>query len=180
MVRKTKYVTWKSLKKGQEIRGYKRGSLTSGFRAVVESANVAFVTVMKWGTTREQISSEETMFEVVMTEEEFKAMYTNGAKEVMKALQNKLAEYEIGYHEMWNAWITYDPYNMAAECQDKKLKVVGVCYDITPKRNMFDVNLILDVGICVEYSDGDRFWCHASRESLDRMFELYENLAKEE
>lgn len=174
MVRKRKYVTWKSLKKGQEIHGYKRGTLTSGFYAVVESANVAFVTVLKWGTDEEKIPAEETMFEVDMTEDEFKSKYAKGAAEVIQALQNLLAEYEIGYHEMWNAWISYDPYEMAAECQDKKIKVIGVCNDITPKHIMFDPDFILDIGICAEYSDGERFWCHASRKYLDDMLSDYE------
>lgn len=173
MVKKRKYVTWRSLKKGQEIYGYKRGHSTSGFRAVVESANVAFVTVLMWGTDKKEIASEETLFEVDMTKEEFNNQYAKGAAEVIQALQINLAEYEIGYHEMWNSWIRYDPYEMAAECQDRKFKVVGVCGDITPKHNMFDYDLILDIGICAEYSDGERFWCHASRAYLDEMLDYY-------
>ena len=173
MVKKRKYVTWRSLKSGQEIYGYKKGFSTCGFRGVVESANVAFVTVLKWGTDKEQIASEDTMFEVDMTDEEFRSQYAKGAAEVIQALQNSLAEYEIGYHEMWNAWIRYDPYEMAAECQDRKIKVIGVCGDITPKQNLFDPDLILDIGICAEYSDGERFWCHASRTYLDEMLEQY-------
>lgn len=163
MVNKRKYVTWRSLKKGQEIYGYKRGASTCGFRGVVESANVAFVAVLKWGTDKEQIASEDTMFEVDMTDDEFRSQYAKGAVEVIQALQNSLAEYEIGYHEMWNSWIRYDPYEMAAECQDRKIKVVGVCDDI----------LILGIGICAEYSDGERFWCHASRAYLDEMLDYY-------
>lgn len=174
MVRKSKFVTWRSLKKGQKIHGYKQGNRRSFCSAVVESANAAFVTVLMWGTDEEKISAEETMFEVDMTEEEFKSQYANGAAEVIKALQNRLAEYEIGYHEMWNSWISYDPYEMAAECQDQRIKVVGVCDDITPKRNMFDSDFILDIGICAEYSDGERFWCHASRKYLDDMLADYE------
>lgn len=178
MVSKTKYVTWRALKKGQEIHGYKRGTLYSMFRAKVESTNAAYVTVLKWGTDEEKIPAEETMFEVDMTEDEFKSQYAKGAAEVIKALQNRLAEYEIGYHEMWNSWIRYDPYEMAAECQNRKIKVVGVCGDITPKRNLFDHNLILDIGICAEYSYGERFWCHASRAYLDEMLAEYGHLAE--
>lgn len=179
MVRNKKYVTWRSLKKGQKIHGHKRGFSCSGYRAVVESANAAFVTVLKWGRDREQISSEETMFEVEMTEEEFQAKYATEAMEVMKALQNRLPEYEIGCHEMYNAWISYDPYEMAAECKDKKMKVVGICEEITPKRNLFCPDFILDIGICAEYEDGDRIWCHAHKEYVDRMFEEYGHLVKE-
>ena len=174
MFSKSKYVTWRSLKKDQKIHGYKRGNSRSFFKAVVKSTNAAFVTVLKWGTEEEKIPAEETMFEVDMTEEEFKSQHAKGAAEVIKALQNLLAEYEIGYHEMWNAWIRYDPYEMAASCQHHKFKVVGVCNDITPKHNMFDHDLILDIGICAEYSDGERFWCHASRKCLDDMLAEYE------
>lgn len=174
MVKKTKYVTWRSLTKGQEIHGYKRGFSTHGFHAVVESTNVAFVTVLMWGTDEEQIASEDTMFEVDMTEEEFRGQYAKGAAEIIQALQNSLAEYEIGYHEMWNAWISYDPYEMAAACQDQKIKVIGVCNDITPKHPMFDPDFVLDIGICAEYADGERFWCHASRKYLEDMLTDYE------
>lgn len=180
MVHKEKFVTWRSLKKGQEIKGYKCGFSHSMFSAVVESANAAFVTVLKWGKYREQISSEETLFAVKMTEEEFQAMYADEAVELMKALRNRLPEYEIGCHEMYNAWIRYDPYEMAAECKAKKMKVIGICDEIIPKRNMFDPNYILDIGICAEYKDGDRIWCHASKEDLERMFEEYGHLVKEE
>ena len=60
MVRKRKYVTWRSLKKGQEIFGYKKGHSTCGFCGVVEATNVAFVTVLKWGTDKEEIAAEDT------------------------------------------------------------------------------------------------------------------------
>ena len=180
MVRKEKEVTWRSLKKGQTIKGYKRGSTRSFFTAVVESANASAVTYLKWGSEREQISSEETMFTVVMTDEEFEAMYASEAVEVMKALSNRLAEYEIGCHEMYNAWIRYNPYEMAAECKERKMKLIGVCEEIIPKRNMFNHNFILDIGICAEEKDGSRIWCHASKEYLNRMFEDYGHLTKKE
>ena len=176
MVRKSKYVTWRSLKKGQEIHGFKKGNMTSHFRAMVESSNAAFVTVLKWGKDEEKISSEETLFEVDMTEDEFQSKYAKGAAEVIQALHNRLAAYEIGYHEMWNSWIRYDPYELAAACQDRKIKVVGVCSDITPKHALFAPDFVLDIGICAEYSDGERFWCHASREHLDDMFNDYGHL----
>lgn len=179
MVRKEKEVTWRSLKKGQTIKGYKRGFSRSYFTAVVESANAAFVTVLMWGKDREQISSGGTMFKVEMTDDEFEAMYASEAVDVMKALSNRLSEYEIGCHEMYNAWIRYNPYEMAAECRGK-LKLIGVCEEIIPKRNMFDHNFILDIGICAEDADGDRIWCHASKEYLNRMFEEYGHLVKKE
>lgn len=174
MGRHSKYVTWRSLKNGQEITGYKSGGTTSMFRAVVESANAAFVTVLKWGKYKEKIPAEGTMFKVAMTEDEFRSKYAKEAAEVIQALQNQLANYEIGYHEMWNGWIRYDPYELVEQCQKHKIKIVGVCNDITPKHNLFDHNFILDIGICAEESTGERFWCHASREYLDRMLDEYE------
>ena len=88
MVKKRKYVTWRSLKKGQEIYGYKRGFSTCGFRGVVEAANVAFVTVLKWGTDKEQIASEDTVFEVDMTDED----RSRGLDTIIETARKLLAE----------------------------------------------------------------------------------------
>lgn len=43
-----KFVTWKNLKVGQEIRGTRDGNWDRSFRAIVKSINPAFVTVEMW------------------------------------------------------------------------------------------------------------------------------------
>lgn len=172
MIRK-KYVTWRSLEKGQTVHSWKIGNGTRMARSTVKEKNAAFVTLLIFGTTEEQIPSEGTMFEVDMTEQEFRQRYQKQAEELMAAIQTTLPRYAIGYHEMWNSWITYDPYEMAALCQKDKIRIIGHCKDITPKHNLFD-NTVQDIGICAEYEDGEKIWCHASMDALQDMLKLWE------
>lgn len=171
MVQTTKYVTWRALKKGMEIRGYKQENRSCFCRGTVESANAAFVRILLWGTKPEQIPSEGTMFEIEMSREEFQQIYKTGAIEVIKALQTNLAEYEAGNHAMDNGWIRYDPYEMAAQCKDREIKVIGVYRHLPQVRKHH-----IDIGICCEREDGSKFWCHGSALLLDAMLEEFKDL----
>lgn len=55
----------------------------------------------------------------------------------------------------------------------KNLTIIGSCYDIPQKHAMFSGEL-LDVGICAEDEDGDRFWCHFKSDSVEVMKRRYE------
>jgi hypothetical protein len=83
------------------------------------------------------------MFEVEMTKEEIKNKYGKKAKEIYDALQNRMSLDEIGEHEMWNAWVSYNPYEMAAYCIKEKMTILGVCTDVY---NHGDC----DVGVCAD------------------------------
>lgn len=172
-----KTVTWRNLQLGQEIQGYKEGNRSSGFRAYVKDTNSAFVTVEMWrkGSGEEKRISSDAMFCVEMTYEEFKAKYFNKAKEVMKNIQTKLHYDEIGPHDMWNAWLSYDPYEMAQYCVQHNLTIVGHCTDIMPKISMFSGET-LDVGVCVECEDGERFWCHWKMQDINELIADYPEL----
>ncbi len=153
-----KQVTYKHLKKDQEIHGWTTGNSTTMCTAIVKDKNPAFVLVLVWGERPEQIPSEGTMFSVNMTEVEIQRKYAKEAVKVVKAFHNKLADYEIGYHEMWNAWTGSDPYEFARNCRKHKLKILGVCENVwQPGRNDDKY-----VGVCVVYEDGEKFWCHVS------------------
>ena len=108
-----KLVTYKQLKIGQEIKGTDDSGSYSYFTAYVKSINPAFVTVemFKKGGEEKQINSL-VMFRVEMTVEEFENKYRESAKVVLKNIQNKLHGDEIGYHEMWNAWLYGTPYEI--------------------------------------------------------------------
>lgn len=169
----TKLVTYKHLKIGQEIRGAKNGSHQMFFSAKVKAINPSYITIIKYGV--EEVISTEYMFEVAMTEEEIKKKYGKKAKEVFDALQNRMTLDEIGQHEMWNAWLSFDPYEMAAYCIGEKITILGYCPDITPKTAMF-LGDTLDVGVCAEYENGERFWCHFRSWMLNEMKDLYPEL----
>lgn len=166
MIKENKLVTYKNLNIGQKIGGYRDGTFTSYFNAFVKSITPSFVIVEKWreGGNIEKINSS-AMFFVEMSDDEIKQKYHHKASEIVKNLQNKLHRDEIGYHEMWNGWISYNPYEMAKYCIDEQIEIIGICYDIVPKQAF--PGKMLDVGICAEYEDGTRFWCHYDSETIN-------------
>lgn len=175
-MRETKFVTFRHLKVGQEIIEVKDGSSHSHFKGYVKSITPSYVEIAHWSADGPvEKYSTSVMFGVEMTEEELKRKYKDGAKEVLLVLQNKLHRDEIGYHEMWNAWLGACPYEIAKYCKDEKIRIVGCCSDITPKTSWSDV--VLDIGVCAEYEDGERFWCHFCKEYIDDMCRDYPELA---
>lgn len=169
-----KDVTYKNLKIGQEIKGHKLEGHDVSYSAIVKSINPSYVTILKWGKIEEQVDSR-SLFCVEMTEQEMKDKYKKKAKEVLKNLKNKLHRDEIGYHEMWNSWLYGTPYEVAQYCVNDKIKVIGYCTDIKPKYAMFSGD-VLDVGVCAEYEDGERFWCHYRYSDIERMFKRNKDL----
>lgn len=174
----TKLVTYKHLKIGQEIKGYKGCGQRVLSAATVKAINSSFVTILKRNGI-EEIVNTECMFDVEMTEEEIKKKYGKKAKEIFDALQNRLTLDEIGEHEYWNAWLSGDPYEMAAYCIGEKITILGYCPDITPKTAMFSGDT-LDVGVCAEYNNGQRFWCHFRSWMLKEMKDMYPELVDKE
>ena len=172
-----KYVSYRGLTPGQMVSGVKHGQSSSGFRATVVKADAGSVVLNVFGTHEETYPSD-ALFVVKMSDDEFQAKYRKRAKEVMSALCNRLASYEIGYHEMWNSWLDIDPYEMAANCDRHNLKVLGYCQDIPYKAAMFSGEH-LDIGICVEDEDGDKFWCHYKSDWLRQTFDVFHEIAPE-
>lgn len=176
MRQEQKEVTYKHLSIGQEILGTKEPGRSIGFRAFVKAINPNFVTVAKWDPNgKEEKISTSVVFVVEMSEEEFKAKYRDKAKEVLTNIQNRLCRDEIGYHEMWNSWLYGTPYEIASYCIKEKMRIVGHSTDITNKTAMFSGET-LDVGVCAEYEDGDRIWCHYRSSDITRMLEEYSEL----
>ena len=177
-MKENKYVTYKNLKVGQEIKGYKDGNLTSGFTAYVKDINSAYVTVEMWrkGGNENKLNSSY-MFCVEMTEKEFEDKYREKAKEIIENIKKTLHKDQIGYHEMWNSWLFGTPFELAAACTKENIKIIGHCKDIIPKQNMFSRDT-LDLGVCAEYEDGERFWCHYSTAMLEDLLEYYKHSIK--
>lgn len=171
-----KLVTYKHLAIGQEIKGTEYEGCSRSFSAIVKSINPAFVIVEMWrkGGEEQKIDSS-LMFKVEMSEEEFEEKYRDKAKEVITGIQNKLHGDQLGYHEMWNAWLYGTPYEIASYCIKNNMKVVGHSTDITPKIAMFSGDT-LDAGVCAEYEDGERIWCHFRTEDINKMLECYSEL----
>ena len=171
-----KLVTYKHLAVGQEIKGTEGGGSNRFFSAIVKSINPAYVTVEMWrkGGDEERLDTS-LMFSIEMSEKEFEEKYREKAKEVIAGIQNKLHGDELGYHEMWNAWVSYDPYEMAAACKEHELKVVGHCTDVMPKHSLIDSSVVQDIGICAEYEkSGEKIWCHWSTKDLKYLLSSWE------
>lgn len=161
----TKFVTAKNLKVGQEIKGWKIDNSTWMCTKIVKEVT-PFKVRVAWRTEDEgEWIDASAMFEIELTDKEFYEKYQKGAEEIYVALQNKLLYEEIGYHEMWNSWLSYDLYTMAQYCRKEKMKIVGYSEDIIPKHSW--TGELLDIGVCCEYENGERFWCHCSRDIFD-------------
>lgn len=169
-MREYKNVTFRQLKVGQEIKGTKLRNCSSGFSAIVKDVNSAFVTVLMWGENEKKINSE-AVFQVEMTDFEIKEKYRESAKAVLRGIQNTLHKDQIGYHEMWNSWLYAGTiFEVASHCVKEKIQIVGHCKEIYPKTAMFSGD-VLDIGVCAEYEDGERFWCHYRSSDLTELLE---------
>lgn len=122
----------------------------------------AFVTLRVFDERDETYSTEDAFITVPLTEDEKRAKYDKAAKELIAAMKNKIPfdSKDIGYHEMWNGWLDCDPWDMAAECEDQKIKVVGYC-ELGDYSKEITLNRELDIGVVAEDEFGNRFWCHA-------------------
>ena len=167
-------VTYKQLKVGQKINGTEYENRSSGFAAYVKEVNPAFVTVEMWrkGGDEKKIDSR-SLFLLPMTEDEIIEKYNEAAGKIIEAIQNPMHRDEIGEKEMWNVWLSLNPWEMAQLCKEKKVTVLGNCRDITPKCAMFSGD-ILDIGVCAEDADGYRFWCHFRSGYIKKMKKRYQ------
>nr|WP_325303363.1 hypothetical protein [uncultured Oscillibacter sp.] len=148
--------------------------------ATVKAKNAAFVTLLVFDTHEEKVPSEDTLFRVEMSDGEFRRTYQKEAEQLIANIQVKVPVYAIGTHETWNTWLSHDPYEMAAECKKNKIQVLGHCTDILPKRSLLDPALILDVGICAEFGNGEKIWCHWSSGALKQMLASWKTRAERE
>ena len=169
-----KQVTYKYLKKGQKISGIRSANSSSGFTAYVKEVNPAFVTVEMWNPGgREDRINSDAMFLIELTDEEIRDKYNEKAKDVVQNIQTVMLRDEIGYHEMYNTWLSSDPWELTQACISQKLSILGHCRDIIPKKAMFTGDK-LDAGVCVEDEDGDRFWCHFRSGDIQVLVRRYE------
>ena len=106
-----------------------------------------------------------------MDEEEFRQKYNEKAGECVENIQKVLYYDSIGPHSQWNPWLSSNPWELAQACVCENLNIAGHCKDIVPKHS-WDGS-IEDVGVCVENSDNDRFWCHFSSKSIEVLVRRY-------
>ena len=177
-----KRVTYKNLKAGQMINGTEYENSHSSFKGYVKNINPAYVTVEMWrqGGDEKRIDSR-SLFLIPMTEDEIIEKYNVAAGQIIEVIKNPMFHDEIGEKEMWNVWLSSNPWEMAQMCKMKKVTVLGHCRDITPKHAMFSGD-ILDIGVCAEDEDGYRFWCHFKSEhimTMEKRYQRYQEYRKQ-
>ena len=177
-MKESRKVTYRALKKGQKICGSISGNTYHSFAGYVQEITPAFVTVELWrpGSGKFDKIPSDAQFLIELSEEEIMDKYDRDAGEIARAIQRKLHRDEIGSKEMWNAWLSPNPWEMAQKCKEYKLTVIGHCTDIAPKRSISGD--LLDAGVCAEEEDGERIWCHFRSRDIKLMLERYERRRK--
>ena len=181
MIRNKKYVTSGALIPGQKICGwdYDSGRGHCFSTAYVKEVNSEYVTLELFRQRSGDIKKVDAsyIFQVEMTAEEYAKRWKPLAKQVCEALQNRLHRDEIGYHEMDNHWLRINVFEMADLVDAMRARVVGYCTDIIPKRSWLGEDL--DVGVCVEYDNGERMWCHSKSSDIAEALEWYREVVGE-
>lgn len=130
--------------------------------------------IVIYDKSRPTLGSEEiprnALFEVELTAEEFNTKYREAAKGIYEILSGSEYIGDHGYHEMYNGWIGQNCQWLYKNLQEESLQLVGWFWLSEIKHGWFDD---CDIGIIAEDKDGERFWCHYSKESIDQMCEMY-------
>ena len=131
------------------------------------------VEVLMWGKNPQTLPLD-ALYEVKLTEKEFTEKYFIEAKAVWEACQNKMFSEYAGYHEMYNAWIDYDPFCMAANLRKNNAELLGY-FELEHIKNSWLSGTELDIGLVVREGE-DTYWCHASKKYLDDMVKEYKEV----
>lgn len=119
--------------------------------------------------------------EVPKTEEEYKQENFAWAKMCAAAVSPgcELYPHPWDEHEMWNAWIDCDPYDMARKCKRENIMPLG-WFKIDELHSAGIGYASLDIGIVAEDIDrGCDIWCHASSDYFKYWPEWYPELYEE-
>ena len=177
--KQTKEVFPKDIKVGDIVDTYRQDgwsrSVSDGWKVVAVAG--AFVTLECRRGKPEQttLSTEGLIFEVSLTEKEYRAKYEPIAAQIIKVLNDEpLPPMDWDSHTMDNSWADIDAWNMAASCEEHNIRIVGWFPLETPKNGWFQQ---MDAGIVAEdLVDGDMFWTHYKKEWIEEMTHWYEGI----
>lgn len=172
-MKETKLIQTKQAYAGQKFRAIherdgRRVDYFTGFVKKVTPAYLEYERSRSDGETER--CSASVLLEVEMAKEEIWEKYKEDCAKIYRGIQNRLAGYEIGSHELNNSWISDDMSKMAAGLRKMGAEVIGHSRDITAKTPLFSDEL-LDVAIVCERPDGSRFWCHTSSRLYERLLD---------
>lgn len=131
------------------------------------------------GQVVENIVELERHLTMEETEQWYKDHYIMDAREQLNLYGLFTDLYDTGdaYHEMWNAWISDDWYEMSNQLQDLTFILAGIAPCPWGKDDLFGEGKT--VAFVAEDDNGERFWCHGSIDWVDdireQMKDIYEN-----
>lgn len=172
-MRETKKLTVEQLKIGQEFLCYKIGQSTT-HPCLCHIKEIGPDGIIIYDKTRPSAGSEKVpinaIFEVELTDKEFNQKYRDSAKEVYDILSG--AEYigDRGSHEMYNGWLGSTCQELYKNLKDEDWKLIGWFWLSNVKHGYFSD---CDIGVIAEDNDGERFWCHYTKQEIDYMCECY-------
>lgn len=168
----TKKLSYKQLQKGMKLRGWRTyaGTTITRFGAYGPIESISPIEIKFEGSNETLNPQEIDYYEVDLTKEELISKWRPAAAHALERLKVELAGHEIGEHEMWNAWIGCDLYELARNLHEYKLTLLGHCRDV-PWQKVDWLGDTLACGICVEDEEGVRFWCHVTDGHLDDLLE---------
>lgn len=168
-MRKLKWVSSHELKPGDVVDSYQNADgIVHMASWLVREASSLLITWDQWcdPKNRETISALGCKFAVPMTWEEFHNQWREQAKEVVEILRaGPITALDSNSHTMWNAWLGADAYELAQSLHDNRLKLLGWFPLDSPKYSWLGEPL--DIGVAAEYPDGEKMWCHYSKEWLN-------------
>ena len=130
-------------------------------------------TPLSWGTT--PIDKEVIHFLRPMTWQEEEEWYRQQTTDLtprdqlnLIGIHTDLYGIADARHEMWNGWIETTWEEQVVRLRDEDFFIVGIA-DPAPAR--MGMPMRHPVAVVIEYSDGDRYWCHAEKDWFDDMRE---------
>lgn len=176
MNRETKTLTADEVKPNQEFLCYRIKNLCSmpcvNYIKEVKEDGVIIYDKQRPHLGDEKIS-RDAVFEVYLTDKEFDNKYRNAAKEIYDILSGSEYVGDPGRHEMYNGWLGRTCQELYRNLNKENWKLIGWFYLQAIKHGWF---VDSDIGIIVEDETGERFWCHYSKESIDRMCVVYKEV----
>lgn len=140
----------------------------------------------RWGKSKQEVKNL-TYLQQNLTCEETEQWYKNRFDEKdsttisnLYGLYNNMYDVGDAYHEMWNAWIALDFYEMNECIKDNDFFLVGIAPAPWNVDDIFgEGNTVAFVA--EERDTGNRFWCHGSKKWVEdmreQMFEIWEKIA---
>ena len=174
-----KWLTFEQLIPGQKIVWYKsEGKLISpaySFIKAVEDNTLILTSKFDKSSMIRLTLPANTLFEVYLSEEEFTNKYHELSKPLYEILKGPEYIGDKGYHSMDNSWLASSLEELYYNLSLESFKLIGWFSLPEIKHGFFDDS---DIGIILENSEGERFWCHFKKQSIDWMTAKYEREIK--